>query len=324
MPLTASNREAIISGCPLFRGLDAQGAAAFAAVAVEVEFPPERAIARAGRDRQRPVHHRRGAGPRRPRRARRDAPGPRRVLRRAVRPRRGAAQRDRSPPRSRRRCLAVATWDAERVHARRAGGGAGGAARAGRPAARGRRRPPLLIPRPAADVRAVTQERPTGTVAFLFTDIQGSTRLVDALGTRGVAAGARPAPGDRPRGDRGPSAGPRSAPRATRSSSCSSTRTTPSAAAADAQRALAAEAWPDGADDPRPDGDPRGDGRARRRRVVRRPRRPPGGARRGRGARRAGAALRGRPGRGRRGAAGRASRPGRWAPTGSRTCGRSS
>jgi CRP-like cAMP-binding protein len=48
MPLTASNREAIISGCPLFRGLDAQGAAAFAAVAVEVEFPPERAIAREG------------------------------------------------------------------------------------------------------------------------------------------------------------------------------------------------------------------------------------------------------------------------------------
>ena len=30
----------------------------------------------------------------------------------------------------------------------------------------------------------MTLERPTGTVAFLFTDIQGSTRLVDALGTK--------------------------------------------------------------------------------------------------------------------------------------------
>ena len=50
MPLTASNREAIISGCPLFRGLDAQGAAAFAEVAVEVEFPPERACSSSSRD----------------------------------------------------------------------------------------------------------------------------------------------------------------------------------------------------------------------------------------------------------------------------------
>jgi CRP-like cAMP-binding protein len=48
MPLAASNREAIISGCPLFRGLDAGGAAAIAAVALEVAFPPEHAIARQG------------------------------------------------------------------------------------------------------------------------------------------------------------------------------------------------------------------------------------------------------------------------------------
>src|SRR5436190_10288731 len=48
MPLAASHREAIISACPLFEGLDARGAGAFADVAVEVEFPPDRAIAREG------------------------------------------------------------------------------------------------------------------------------------------------------------------------------------------------------------------------------------------------------------------------------------
>jgi CRP/FNR family transcriptional regulator, cyclic AMP receptor protein len=48
MPLGASHREAIISGCPLFRGLDAEGTAAMAAVATEVEFRPDHAIARQG------------------------------------------------------------------------------------------------------------------------------------------------------------------------------------------------------------------------------------------------------------------------------------
>jgi len=48
MPLATSHREAIISACPLFMGLDARGAAAVAGVAVEVEFPADRAIAREG------------------------------------------------------------------------------------------------------------------------------------------------------------------------------------------------------------------------------------------------------------------------------------
>jgi len=48
MPLAASHREAIISGCPLFKGLDGRGAAAIATVALEVEFPAEHAIARQG------------------------------------------------------------------------------------------------------------------------------------------------------------------------------------------------------------------------------------------------------------------------------------
>src|SRR4051812_5296398 len=48
MPLAASHREAIISACPLFKGLDAHGAAAFADVALEVAFPADRVIAREG------------------------------------------------------------------------------------------------------------------------------------------------------------------------------------------------------------------------------------------------------------------------------------
>jgi CRP/FNR family transcriptional regulator, cyclic AMP receptor protein len=48
MPLAASNREAIISNCPLFRGLDTAGVAAFARVATEVEFAAGHPIAREG------------------------------------------------------------------------------------------------------------------------------------------------------------------------------------------------------------------------------------------------------------------------------------
>jgi CRP/FNR family transcriptional regulator, cyclic AMP receptor protein len=48
MPLAAPHREALIAACPLFRGLDADGMAAVAQAAVEVEFPAERTIARQG------------------------------------------------------------------------------------------------------------------------------------------------------------------------------------------------------------------------------------------------------------------------------------
>jgi CRP-like cAMP-binding protein len=114
MPLATSRREAIISGCPLFMGLDASGAAAIAGVAVEVEFPPDRAIAREGEigsgmfiivdGRVRVVREGRvvthlGAG---------EFFGELSVLDGA--PRNASVWAD-VPT----RCLAVATWDAERV-----------------------------------------------------------------------------------------------------------------------------------------------------------------------------------------------------------------
>ena len=48
MPLAVSHREALIAACPLFRDLDADGMAAVAQAAVEVEFPAERTIAHQG------------------------------------------------------------------------------------------------------------------------------------------------------------------------------------------------------------------------------------------------------------------------------------
>jgi CRP-like cAMP-binding protein len=48
MPLTQDRRAELIGSCRLFHGLDPQGLAAIAAVAVEVEFPAERVVARQG------------------------------------------------------------------------------------------------------------------------------------------------------------------------------------------------------------------------------------------------------------------------------------
>ena len=93
----------------------------------------------------------------------------------------------------------------------------------------------------------MTLERPTGTVAFLFTDIQGSTRLVEALGTaawlpvlarhRAIVRAAIAAHGG--------------SEAATEGDSFFVAFSDPLAAvvmAADAQRGLAAEPWPDGAE----------------------------------------------------------------------------
>ena len=59
---------------------------------------------------------------------------------------------------------------------------------------------------------------PSGTVTFLFTDIEGSTRLLDELGER-VRRGAGGAPARSARGVRGATAASRSRRRATPSSS---------------------------------------------------------------------------------------------------------
>jgi CRP-like cAMP-binding protein len=48
MPLATSHREALIAACPLFAGLDADGMATVARATVEVEFPADRTIARQG------------------------------------------------------------------------------------------------------------------------------------------------------------------------------------------------------------------------------------------------------------------------------------
>jgi CRP/FNR family transcriptional regulator, cyclic AMP receptor protein len=48
MPLPVSRRESLIGACPLFHALDAAALAALAEAAVEVEFPAGRTIAREG------------------------------------------------------------------------------------------------------------------------------------------------------------------------------------------------------------------------------------------------------------------------------------
>ena len=105
--------------------------------------------------------------------------------------------------------------------------------------------------------------RPTGEVTFLFTDIEGSTRLVDALGTaawrpllaehRAIVRAAVSADGGFEQGTEGDSffvvfTDPDSALRA----------------AVAAQRSLAAEPWPDGGCHPGPHGPPHRHRRARR------------------------------------------------------------
>jgi CRP/FNR family cyclic AMP-dependent transcriptional regulator len=48
VPLAASHRASLIAACPLFTGLDEGGLGALSAAAVEVAFPAERVIAREG------------------------------------------------------------------------------------------------------------------------------------------------------------------------------------------------------------------------------------------------------------------------------------
>ena len=79
-------------------------------------------------------------------------------------------------------------------------------------------------------------ELPTGTVTFLFTDIEGSTRLLHALGAGGVRGCAGRAPPRAARGVRRATAGSRWTRRATPSSSRSRPRPARAAAASPATK----------------------------------------------------------------------------------------
>ena len=85
---------------------------------------------------------------------------------------------------------------------------------------------------------------PTGTVTFLFTDIEGSTKLLQELGDR--VRTSSPTTGGSCARPSAPPAGARSTHRATRSSSRSRGRGTRSPRRSPAQRALAAHEWPGG------------------------------------------------------------------------------
>ena len=88
---------------------------------------------------------------------------------------------------------------------------------------------------------------PAGTATFLFTDIEGSTRLEERIGTARYADAPRAAPRAPARARSTPTAASSRAPRATRSSSSSRAPARRSRRPSTAQRALAAEPWPDDA-----------------------------------------------------------------------------
>ena len=220
MTLTADRRAELIGGCPLFRGLGPADLTAVAAAAIEVEFPADRVIARQGEigtgffivvdGRVKVVRERRD----------RRAPRSGRVLRGAVgagrRAARGAGRGGGADHLPRDRVVGLRAGAA-----RRAGGGPRRPPRRRRPAPRGDHGPPDLTGSvvTAAERSSSPPSLPTGTVTFLFTDIEGSTRLVAELGDAAwgelLAAEGRLDRATR----RSPRAASRSAPRATRTSS---------------------------------------------------------------------------------------------------------
>ena len=217
------------------------------------------------------------------------------------------------------RCLALASWDFERVLREEPGVALSRAEGGRRPPSRGDGGPPDLTTTPELTVAA--PDRPTGEVTFLFTDIEGSTRLVrrsaPRRGGRCWRATARSS------GRRwSPTAGSRTRSRATRSSPSSPTPRRRSRPSPTCSGRSQAEPWPDGAAIRVRMGLHTGEGELDAEGDVRRPRRPPRGARRRRRPRRPGAALRGDRVAGRRPPPAGPVRSGRSAPTGSRTCGR--
>ena len=113
-----------------------------------------------------------------------------------------------------------------------------------------------------------TLELPSGTVTFLFTDIEGSTRLLAQLGKTPTPAscsttgGSSDPPSTRWHGSRSDTQGDSFFAVFANTLRCAS------AADSTSQRALATHLWPDGARDPRPDGDPHRRRRGARRRTT--------------------------------------------------------
>ena len=133
-------------------------------------------------------------------------------------------------------------------------------------------------------IAPVRTDLPTGTVTFLFTDVEGSTKLAARAGRRGVRAGAGGASPDPARGVRGRSGASRSTRRATPSSSPSRLRPARSGPPPRHMAGLAC------GPDPGADGHPYGDA-APGRGGLRRSRRASGGPDRCLWPRRAGAGL---------------------------------
>ena len=142
-----------------------------------------------GRDRHRVLHRRRRPGAGRPDGDGRRAPGPGRVLRGAV----GAGRRPARRHRSWRRCRRPASRSRRGTSSGCCAKSRGWPSRCSRSSPRRLREVTTTTgpERAAADRRGLTPEPPTGTVTFLFTDIEGSTRLVEALGTAAWRAAAR-------------------------------------------------------------------------------------------------------------------------------------
>ncbi len=111
-------------------------------------------------------------------------------------------------------------------------------------------------------------ELPSGTVTFLFTDIEGSTRLWEDHPDAMRDALARH-DDDRPRCDRRAPTATSSRPPATASTACSRPRTTACVRPRDAQSTLESTSWPDGVRCPRADGCAHGRGAGARRRLLR-------------------------------------------------------
>ncbi len=186
MTLTLDRKAELLSAARLFDGVDAEGMDRIAAVAVQVDFPADHVVARQGEIGTGFFVVVDGGA-----RVVRDGEtiatlGPGRLLRRAVGPRRQAAQR---PGRD----DGTDDLPGPRVVGLRGGpprgaeGHPGDPARSGRPLARPDRSVPPLTSRSAPGMTATDRPDP-GTFTFLFSDIERSTQLEQRVGRDRYAA----------------------------------------------------------------------------------------------------------------------------------------